>query len=750
MTDFDNSTDDEIKGKPVNPNTLDASIVDILQVYGSLCDCNELTPSEIPRADLRTDKLISVRQFKKGRWQLDRYPVSLNGLRVFKVRRASGGGSSASPASMMFEASSKQHYDISPTVFVDSPSAKTPVELTNKTYIVKNSVTRIVQEGETAESIVKQVTEKSDLSAIIEMKPKAYTIGDKVLSGYQLKIEDGHALKVSGNATNAEIVEITLSGAINGIKILELAKAGGNILVGFNTEFKIEGHGTVKIEAKAMSETGRAEYVSHIEIKKPNWVDIEYTGNGKPINDELDYIIKFDDGTRIRAKLKNGTDYLSIVPFSPFTIEFLPTKEKQKELDKLYKKLDIELKEIVSDVEKNSAPLKKEWEAHPWYMKKIVGDLYDVKGAAYWVYDSLESMWTLVEGAVVATAKTAVWIAEYQSHKEKLLAHILNSNKDGITEETAHLERMTKEVNDDATELVESAKTLYYLAYDERIGTRLKEFIKNYFTALSPQEQHEFTTRYGIDILLIFVGGSGAAILGVKNAAKISQYLTKMAEILKVFKYKFKPKVKGKVNEKNTYEKIIKPKKMKQATLPCFKKGGNLKKNFKGNNKKLDKGFKKQLKNQEAGLNNMTVGEYRKGRELYNKKGRSGTGAAQEAARADYEFKIKERIKKNIRDKNKNLSTQEIKKLANTKTKNIMDELAALHDPDMIAGGKDNVSKLGNKRINSSIGSQWSGQLQSRDKGTSRVKELDKQVDEAYKKHGDNAKMNVKLDVCGK
>ncbi len=103
MSNFDSSADEEIKGKPVNPtNTLDASIVDILQVYGSLRDCRELTPLEIHRTDLRTEKIVCVRQFKKGRWQFDIYPTSLSGLRGFIVPRSSGsgGGTNDDPNSM--------------------------------------------------------------------------------------------------------------------------------------------------------------------------------------------------------------------------------------------------------------------------------------------------------------------------------------------------------------------------------------------------------------------------------------------------------------------------------------------------------------------------------------------------------------------------------------------------------------------------------------------------------------------------
>ncbi len=55
-----------------------------------------------------------------------------------------------------------------------------------------------------------------------------------------------------------------------------------------------------------------------------------------------------------------------------------------------------------------------------------------------------------------------------------------------------------------------------------------------------------------------------------------------------------------------------------------------------------------------------------------------------------------------------------------------MKSLAALHDPDMIAGGKDQVSRMGNKSVNSSIGPQW--------RHKSRLKLMDSQAQQALEK----------------
>jgi len=79
-------------------------------------------------------------------------------------------------------------------------------------------------------------------------------------------------------------------------------------------------------------------------------------------------------------------------------------------------------------------------------------------------------------------------------------------------------------------------------------------------------------------------------------------------------------------------------------------------------------------------------------------------------------------------------------KLANEKVKSQMSDLAALHDPDLIAGGDDKIRKLGNKNINSSLGSQWSK--------SGRVAGMDLAARNSLEKFGPNAKMNIELERC--
>ncbi|MBC1673480.1 hypothetical protein HB950_14280, partial [Listeria welshimeri] len=121
--------------------------------------------------------------------------------------------------------------------------------------------------------------------------------------------------------------------------------------------------------------------------------------------------------------------------------------------------------------------------------------------------------------------------------------------------------------------------------------------------------------------------------------------------------------------------------------------------NFNRNLKHDPEEFARQLKDQEKGMNELTVAEYLKNRERYIAEGRALEGnVAQQTAREEaYVQKVNE-LQKN------GLSLSQAKKEA----REWLDTQAALHNPDQIAGGKaDIIGGMGDKGINSSIGSQW-------------------------------------------
>ena len=66
--------------------------------------------------------------------------------------------------------------------------------------------------------------------------------------------------------------------------------------------------------------------------------------------------------------------------------------------------------------------------------------------------------------------------------------------------------------------------------------------------------------------------------------------------------------------------------------------------------------------------------------------------------------------------------------------------LAALHNPDMVASGKDIITGFGDRGINSSIGAQWKD----------RVSDLDNDACKEQKAGKGKHKMDAKLTRCKK
>ncbi len=115
---------------------------------------------------------------------------------------------------------------------------------------------------------------------------------------------------------------------------------------------------------------------------------------------------------------------------------------------------------------------------------------------------------------------------------------------------------------------------------------------------------------------------------------------------------------------------------------------------------KYDEGeFARQLADQEAGMNNLTVDDYLRNRERYLAEGRSIEGnLAQKMAREEA-----------LVDKTNSLMEEGLTlSEAKIEAKKWLDAQDALHNPDQVAGGNPmNIGGVGDSKINSSIGVQW-------------------------------------------
>ncbi|WP_249384164.1 polymorphic toxin type 15 domain-containing protein, partial [Chitinivorax sp. B] len=162
--------------------------------------------------------------------------------------------------------------------------------------------------------------------------------------------------------------------------------------------------------------------------------------------------------------------------------------------------------------------------------------------------------------------------------------------------------------------------------------------------------------------------------------------------------------------------------------------------------------FDRQLKGQQDGLNDLTVDEFLKGRELYEKFGRTADPQKAEVARRLYQEKLMQDSKQSLMRKGLSPAAAERDAIAIVATK--METLAALHNPDMYSGGKDKISDFGDAKVNKSIGAQWGKSLGRRhpdwdgNKGRFRVHALEDAAKSIPSQARSTTKMNATLKRC--
>ena len=150
------------------------------------------------------------------------------------------------------------------------------------------------------------------------------------------------------------------------------------------------------------------------------------------------------------------------------------------------------------------------------------------------------------------------------------------------------------------------------------------------------------------------------------------------------------------------------------------------------------KEYNKQLQSQQDAINRMTVDEFKSARDAYEKVGRNPDAvAAQQKFGKDFENSVRESITESLMAKGKDFKAASAE--AAVRAKKIRSDLAALHDPDMVAGGwfSPEPVKMGDPLVNSSIGGSW----------PSRLKALDEQVSAAIANGSGQAQMNIRLEL---
>lgn len=197
---------------------------------------------------------------------------------------------------------------------------------------------------------------------------------------------------------------------------------------------------------------------------------------------------------------------------------------------------------------------------------------------------------------------------------------------------------------------------------------------------------------------------------------------------------------------KNNVKRAEQPepiKRLKEHEVPCFHPFDKAKfqKMSPADQKTYLQDYAKQLRGQQDALNSMSASEYKAARDAYEAVGRNPVAdAAQDDLRKSFSGNVRKSIFDSLRRSGMNAA--DARTAAASRTEALMDKLAALHEPDMVAGGWFNPDpvKIGRSYINSSIGGAWNQ--------ASRLKGMDAMVEEAIKNGQGADKLNVKLEPC--
>jgi filamentous hemagglutinin len=181
----------------------------------------------------------------------------------------------------------------------------------------------------------------------------------------------------------------------------------------------------------------------------------------------------------------------------------------------------------------------------------------------------------------------------------------------------------------------------------------------------------------------------------------------------------------------------------REHKVPCFHPFD--KKKFMQMSKDEQKAYLKemaaQLKRQEDAINNLTAAKYKEARDLFERVNRN---PAADAEQTSFRNRVKAEIKRSIAKKlvKDGMTAKQAKVAAKSRADEIMSALAALHDPDMVAGGwmHPKPTGMGRADVNSSIGASWNQ--------SDRVAGMDREADRLIANGKGEEKMKVKLEPC--
>jgi hypothetical protein len=429
-----------------------------------------------------------------------------------------------------------------------------------------------------------------------------------------------------------------------------------------------------------------------------------------------------------------------------------PGVEAEPDLDGQLLELQACLDELVAGQQQQY----KQYEADLARMSPEEKALFYSRNAGDAVYDNvIDDSWQMIKAAPAVLEKAAkafpgfcknslntLWkVAQTPSRMAYLTAQgIATGNYNPLQQE---IDSIVTPLATTYEQALEYKSMLTVLFQDEDLYPMLYDFAERYWDATHPVERTRMTASAASDVLVTLIlaistaGVGAAANVAAKSGklAKAGKLLKKITETIKRTGSRHQVPKKDLEGGAETIARTssgakkggtpkVKPKPLvlNEQKIPCFKK------NKKG---KVDE-YERQVQGQKDGLNNMTAQEYLDGRKTYADTKRASTK------------EFRDKYKKDLIKRYKKSELTEAEAISKaTKT---MKTLNALHNPDMIAGGKDIVSDMGDASVNKSIGSQWNNGTNA--DGLTRVEQLDKAAEKAVANGQGDFKMNANLHRC--
>lgn len=361
---------------------------------------------------------------------------------------------------------------------------------------------------------------------------------------------------------------------------------------------------------------------------------------------------------------------------------------------------------------------------------------------------------------VVGTVETAVDMAVLMYRTDREISEwtrlLLTGDRDAMDRKIAAMRAAGETVMAAASE----AKELFNLLIeDPAITQQLPAFAVAWWDAVPPDEQENLQARFGAQIMMdvvvsillaavtVELGGAAgfgyAAAKAGRTATRIGSRLLHLMEevedafkgLAKALKHRKRRQADGNRtpdgNQKVETPRL--PKRMPRKELACF----SPQKLPASKYPEMDR----QLKGQEQGLNDMSVEDYLAGRRAFDPKNRDRKAA--QDAREKHRSKVEEEKFRELNTPDR--SAREARRLAVEHADEQMKVLNALHNPDLIAGGKDRIDDFGDGEVNQTIGRQWNRAM--KDQAT-RVEELDEAARRVPVGERRSTRMNGGLERC--